>query len=332
MIDIEALLKPISEQSEAGVDLRPMDLYFEIEEARREDKPEVRGGGKNLKTANWDGEKGVKRLAIDILMTQSKDLKVAVWLTEALFRTEGFQGLQQGLTLLLELQRRYWKTLFPPIDPDGDLRVRQAPLMWLGGKQPQKDNRNIDGARFDSFPLTVRQSPVGDSGNDTALFQDIGGCRQALQKLAAITDEQFGSAVISFADLEKALKERQEVVGVRLNARGVDPRAITAGGPQQAPTDAVEYKAGDAADPVGIGMGPMDRAEALRRLREVAEFFRRTEPHSPVGPLVERAVRWGGMSLVEWLQEMIKDDTVRARVCQELGVNGAQQPDRKTKT
>ena len=47
----------------------------------------------------------------------------------------------------------------------------------------------------------------------------------------------------------------------------------------------------------GAPAGPIaSRDEAYRRLREVAEFLRKTEPHSPVPPLLDRAVRWGNMS------------------------------------
>lgn len=67
--------------------------------------------------------------------------------------------------------------------------------------------------------------------------------------------------------------------------------------------------------------GPIkDRAEALRRLGEISEFFRKTEPHSPVSYLVQRAVRWGDMSLEQWLQEVIKDDGVLKVLRDTLGI------------
>ena len=47
---------------------------------------------------------------------------------------------------------------------------------------------------------------------------------------------------------------------------------------------------------------PQNRADALRRLEALAVYFRRTEPHSPVSYLVQRAVRWGEMPLEAWLQ------------------------------
>jgi type VI secretion system protein ImpA len=71
------------------------------------------------------------------------------------------------------------------------------------------------------------------------------------------------------------------------------------------------------------GIDPRDRSEALRRLAAVAEFFRKTEPHSPISYLVQRAARWGEMPLEEWLREVIKDDVVLGGVRETLGIKEA---------
>jgi type VI secretion system protein ImpA len=49
------------------------------------------------------------------------------------------------------------------------------------------------------------------------------------------------------------------------------------------------------------------RLEAFKILQNIADFFKRTEPHSPVGYTIERVVRWGDMSLPELLRELIPD-------------------------
>ena len=63
------------------------------------------------------------------------------------------------------------------------------------------------------------------------------------------------------------------------------------------------------------------RKDALKRLGEIADFFARTEPHSPVSYLVSRAVKWGNMPLESWLQDVIKDETVLYQLRQTLGIN-----------
>ena len=42
-------------------------------------------------------------------------------------------------------------------------------------------------------------------------------------------------------------------------------------------------------------------------LQEIAEYFRRTEPHSPLAYALEQAVRWGRTPLPKLLEELIPD-------------------------
>ena len=70
---------------------------------------------------------------------------------------------------------------------------------------------------------------------------------------------------------------------------------------------------------------PRDRSDALRRLEAVAAFFRRTEPHSPISYLVQRAARWGAMPLEEWLQEVIRDTSVLSQLRDTLGLKDPDQ-------
>jgi type VI secretion system protein ImpA len=67
--------------------------------------------------------------------------------------------------------------------------------------------------------------------------------------------------------------------------------------------------------------GPLrSRAQALQQLRDVAAFFRRTEPHSPVAYLAEKAVKWGDMPLHEWLRKVVKDQGSMSYLHELLGV------------
>jgi type VI secretion system protein ImpA len=73
----------------------------------------------------------------------------------------------------------------------------------------------------------------------------------------------------------------------------------------------------------GLSLEPQDRADALRRLAAVAAYFRRTEPHSPVSYLVQRAVRWAEMPLEDWLRYVIHDETALENVRETLGLKDA---------
>jgi type VI secretion system protein ImpA len=68
------------------------------------------------------------------------------------------------------------------------------------------------------------------------------------------------------------------------------------------------------------GGPPQGRAQALAQLRAVAEFFRRTEPHSPVAYLADKAANWGEQPLHVWLRGVVKDEAVFAQLEEMLGV------------
>ncbi|MES2320902.1 MAG: type VI secretion system protein TssA [Pseudomonadota bacterium] len=71
---------------------------------------------------------------------------------------------------------------------------------------------------------------------------------------------------------------------------------------------------------VSTAPGPLlSRAQALAQLRSVAEFFRRTEPHSPVAYLADKAAMWGEQPLHVWLRGVVKDDAVFAQLEEMLG-------------
>lgn len=64
--------------------------------------------------------------------------------------------------------------------------------------------------------------------------------------------------------------------------------------------------------------------QALQQLRQVAEYFRQAEPHSPVAYLADKAARWGEMPLHEWLRAVVKDGAALASFEDMLGVEPRQ--------
>ena len=65
------------------------------------------------------------------------------------------------------------------------------------------------------------------------------------------------------------------------------------------------------------------RAEAYKRLAEVAAYLEQTEPHSPVHYLLRRAISWGDKSFEELLVELIKEP---GQVKELFGLLGVERP------
>ena len=73
--------------------------------------------------------------------------------------------------------------------------------------------------------------------------------------------------------------------------------------------------------PAAASSGPIaTRDVAFSRLREVAEYFRGAEPHSPISFLVDRAVRWGNLSFPQLMQEIVKTDESLTPIWDVLGI------------
>jgi type VI secretion system protein ImpA len=80
--------------------------------------------------------------------------------------------------------------------------------------------------------------------------------------------------------------------------------------------------AGDAAAPVAVDVagGLASREEALRSLATIAEFFRRTEPMSPLAYTLQEALRRARMSWPELLEEIVPDSGLRGQILSSLGI------------
>ena len=64
----------------------------------------------------------------------------------------------------------------------------------------------------------------------------------------------------------------------------------------------------------------VNRDDALRRLSDIAQYFRTYEPHTPMGPSIERLIKWGRMSVGELMMELIPDAQAQAIFAQLTGV------------
>ncbi len=143
-IDIDAVSAPIPGENPAGEDLRYTPVYDDIKEARREDDlldPLISEG--DIKRADWEK---VINVSLDALINRTKDLQIAAWLTEALIKTEGFEGLATGLGITTSFLRDYWDNLYPEIE-DGDLDFRVGPIEFMN----------------DKLSFSIKQVPVTDT-------------------------------------------------------------------------------------------------------------------------------------------------------------------------
>jgi type VI secretion system protein ImpA len=128
-LDLATLLAPISEASPCGEDMLFSRQFDAIQEARKHDDPSLEQGEWviELKEANWPF---VISECEKLLRESTKDLRLAVWLTDAAASQRGFEGLADGYRLLTGLCQQYWDLLHPL--PEGaDIEMRVGNVAWL---------------------------------------------------------------------------------------------------------------------------------------------------------------------------------------------------------
>ncbi|MFL6675083.1 MAG: type VI secretion system protein TssA [Massilia sp.] len=333
MLNIEQILTPVGPARPCGDDLAFSSELDEIAQARQADDPSLEQGPwvTTLKEADW---KFVTRRCAQLLEQRSKDLQLAVWLAESSAKTDGLRGLADSLLLIAGLCERFWDDLYPLADEDGFER-RIGNLCWVAARVPQLvleipitegpasafTMRDFEAARArgpeesaDLESARRRSSPAFYE----VLMRDCDHCAAALTDLERVVDDRLGADGPGFSAAKAALQDLIHFVTPMARETGALPEAARAAPKQEAKPAAVGAPAGTPAL-----AGPVQgRAQALAQLREVAEFFRRTEPHSPVAYLADKAAGWGEQPLHEWLRAVVKDDAALARLEELLGVEG----------
>lgn len=334
---LEALLAPISPEQSGGTDVGYSTEFDNIRKLRKGDDPSLSQGEwvREIRTPQWPK---VRDLCETILKTRSKDLQVACWYTEALSQLEGFPGVSFGLQVLDGLLARFCGAspvaLFP-----ADLEEQIAKLEWLNAGMPMmihsipmtspkvggysqlkwEESRLVENLGVRD-PKTKEEAISegklsGDAWDKAAsasgqafylrLFEQIQDARSCFETFERRVDQRFAQESPNLGDLRDAFEECADLASQMLKRFGIDPRVeISAAAAPTLNLDATPQLVS-----ASVPAGPIpSRAEAICRLREVAKYFRDYEPHSPVGPLVERAARWGEMPLSQWLTRVIKDE------------------------
>jgi len=175
----------------------------------------------------------------------------------------------------------------------------------------------LEGEMFDK---AVAATPVTHC---SALLEQLSECWDAYEQLDQVLEEKYGEAAPSLRAVKDAVGDCRLLLNSIVKKKGGVGLDVMETPEAGAGAGAEAAGSAGAAAPAGAfsgGMEPRDRSEALRRLAAVAEFFRKTEPHSPISYLVQRAARWGEMPLEEWLREVIKDESVLGGVRETLGI------------
>jgi type VI secretion system protein ImpA len=364
--DLEALLAPIPGEAPQGTDIREdfsaASPYNRLRDARSEARDAERG--QDTPAADQEVRdpapywRTVREVALKTLAENAKDLEVAAWLTEALVRSHGLAGLAAGAQLMAGLAERYWDGLFPLPDEDG-METRVSPVTGLNGRDGNGSlmqplyKLTLFKRRQDDTPVAIYQyqqleklSPTSkerqaafealekdaraaESRAFGTLFADAWAAREAWQAMANAIDAKSG------ADGPSTTAVRDLLASIIDIARRYAPPEVVAAvtAPAGEVGNAIEEAAGAAtgdalvvASPAAAPGRMVTRDDALRVLGEIADYFRRTEPHSPIAYTLDEAVRRGRLTWPELLAEVVADMNTRNGILTMLGIRPSPPP------
>ncbi|OLE51435.1 MAG: hypothetical protein AUG51_23360 [Acidobacteria bacterium 13_1_20CM_3_53_8] len=360
VVEVEALLAPIPGENPAGESLQYSGLYDEIREARREEDNLAQGDWqREPKLADWPKVVALssdalvsktKDLQICAWMNEALvELYGFVGLRDGLHVMRGLheQFWDKAYPEMEEGDMEARANALAWMDRQLSIPIKEIPLTkssagvdytYLQWEDSTKfdipDNLDtMDGdARSRFADLKAQAEAEGKTTGEMwrkakgatrrAFYEEtyalLNECWQEFQALDRVMDEKFQRQTPGLSTLKKSLDDiRTLVEKVVKEKRILEPDSLSAG---EAATDG--GAAGEEGATGGRGLtGPVrSRADALRRLEEVAAYFQQTEPHSPVAYLVQRAIKWGQMPLELWLQDVIKDNNVLGQLRETLGL------------
>jgi len=365
LIDISALLQPINGDSPVGNDLRLDPAYVtdysQIKDARRAARDAERNnmfdGDNSEALEHWQK---ILQLAPKVLAEQSKDLEVACWLTEALVRKSGFQGLKDGFIVIHKLLENFWEDgIYPTPDEDG-IETRVAPIAGLNGEGADgvllspirnsdiTESGSMEAFNFWQYKQAVDISRISDERSQNSRIEQVGFTLDDIKKGVAQSSDDFyanlldniNTSLTEYLAISTLLTEycgaydappTSKIIELLKEAKSAIshiaklklPAIIEEVEPElEEDTLQKDPQVSQATvNAVVVSNALNSREDAFKQLNTIAEYFIKTEPHSPVAYMLTKAVKWGNMPLDELMRELIPDSTSRELYTALTGVN-----------
>lgn len=333
-IDVEGLLRPVSDAAPCGEDLRYDRRYLEVMRLA-EGKPEQQMGDTIVpgEEPNWR-EVGDGCLE---LFARSKDLRVAMLLCLAQVRLDGYPGLRDGLRLVKGIAENFWDGMFPLLDPDdgndptermniiaslavppgsfGDPmkfqdRTREAPIVEHRqlGRVGLRELLIVAG---DLPAPTDASAPKLDSGAIEAIFEEVE--TPALEAVAktieeaaelvkgledTLTNKVGAGKAVDLSSFRTLVADAAKAVRKRLSKRGV-------GGPAGAIDEATGLPSGPGGQRLaGEIYSSSDVREALDK---IVRYYELREPSSPVALVMQCAHQLVDKNFLEIVRVLTPD-------------------------
>jgi type VI secretion system protein ImpA len=319
-MDIEPYLAPVSDEEPAGPDIYDWPERDAIQSLIERDDADV-------PASEWPP--AIKKLRE--LARQTRDMWVAVRLTEAGARAGDLETVDDGARLLAGLLERDWDELHPKLsDYDFEARANMpASLTRIREFLGPLKRTTLFATRVGSFSAAdlERFSLEGDAADGYGMFRvaldqlrqqgqlestaqglvdRVDSIRDAIRRADAVLTANSGSdTATNFQPTYEAIDSIRRLI---LPYAGVaaEPEAET--GPADMGSGALMSGGGGR-----IGGRVDSREDVIKALDAIADYYRQREPASPVPVLLKRARHWVNMDFLAVLQDLVPGSVDEAK-------------------
>jgi len=337
---LETLLSPVSPENPCGLFAdSSAELYSEFNALMQfaDGRPEQVMGDSVIPAVEPNWAK-VQELA-QALLSKSKDLRIACYLTQSLIKKGGFLGLNDGLNFVNSLLGEYWEEVHPCLiildedgDEDDDPDYRINAVAYLGDAgfiNSLSDVKLVSSRAVGSFSLKDYRIAIGSQGDSkgenkpdisliNAAFMDVDvellqSARQAvIESIESVNQisnkfaEKLSAASSPqlkplLADLRYVIKIYDEV----LSERGVvsdvndDQTDDSVSEEGQAMNKELE-----SVKPV-VNAGEVNtRDDVIKQIDKICKYYQKNEPSSPVPLILNRAKKLVTMDFMDIMKDM----------------------------
>jgi type VI secretion system protein ImpA len=326
ILDIERLLKPVSEDHPCGEELDDFVFSAEFGELERlaHGREEQVMGDEVIPAEDPDWRAVLDKSVA--LFDSVKSLRVAVLLTKAATAREGLPGMAAGLGLIRGLLEQYWDHVDPLIDDDGDATERMHSLGELGSVEGYirlvRKSTLVSSQAVGKF--TIRDylmasdhldAPAGEEAPQVSVINQalMDTPLEELQQTLAMLDQ----AVEHARTLESIFNDKvtaadqlslDEIIRLARDVRPVlqealERRGVVAAAEGEAAQPGQQAVAAPVAAPGEIN----SREDVVKTLDRITEYFNKNEPSSPVPLLMQRAKRLVSQDFMSLMKDLAPD-------------------------
>jgi type VI secretion system protein ImpA len=339
-LDMDNWLGEVTADQPVGPNLE-FDADFGALERAAQGKPEQQYGETIIPAEDPDW-KAVDALAAGLL-ERTRDLRVLTHLAVARLHLSGLPAFAAITAVIRQLLEARWESVHPQLDPEDDndptlranallrlaepvrvLRVlRDLPLATSAraGRVSWRDIMIANGTleaeegRAKLNEASIRAAFAETDPVRVAVLREA--VATAVTDAAAIPaafDSQAGPASgPDFSELLKLLRELQRFIDRYAAVAQPEPGEVTDMTEATAPDAAVRGATG--AGTSAASLGPVTtRADAVRLLELVRDYYERYEPSSPLPLLIDRARRLADKDFMDILRDLAPDGLSQAQM------------------